>query len=44
MRTTLMLVGMVSMARGGPPDSGASSFFIMFGDAPHLDMQYGIFG
>ena len=36
--------GMVSMARGGPPDSGGSSFFIMFGKAPHLDMQYGIFG
>eukprot|EP00197_Chlamydomonas_leiostraca_P011166 CAMPEP_0202861784 /NCGR_PEP_ID=MMETSP1391-20130828/3064_1 /ASSEMBLY_ACC=CAM_ASM_000867 /TAXON_ID=1034604 /ORGANISM="Chlamydomonas leiostraca, Strain SAG 11-49" /LENGTH=251 /DNA_ID=CAMNT_0049541221 /DNA_START=18 /DNA_END=773 /DNA_ORIENTATION=- len=35
--------GRVSMARGGSPDSGGSSFFICLGDAPHLDMQYGIF-
>ncbi|GAX81493.1 hypothetical protein CEUSTIGMA_g8922.t1 [Chlamydomonas eustigma] len=36
--------GIVSMARGSATDSGASSFFIMLGSAPHLDMQYGIFG
>ena len=33
--------GSVSMARGGDPHSGGSSFFIMLGDAPHLDGQYG---
>ncbi len=32
------------MARGASEDSGASSFFFMFGRASHLDMQYGIFG
>lgn len=36
--------GMLSMARGGDPGSGSSSFFVCYGDAPHLDMQYGIFG
>ncbi|MEW5318760.1 MAG: hypothetical protein WDW38_009954 [Sanguina aurantia] len=36
--------GIVSMARGGSRDSGGSSFFIMYGSAPHLDMEYGIFG
>uniref|UniRef100_A0A7S2VW87 Peptidyl-prolyl cis-trans isomerase n=1 Tax=Chlamydomonas chlamydogama TaxID=225041 RepID=A0A7S2VW87_9CHLO len=36
--------GSVSMARGGDPNSGASSFFVTYGDAPHLDQQYGIFG
>ena len=42
--SVLKIVGIVSMARGGSPDSGGSSFFVMYGDAPHLDMQYGIFG
>ncbi len=36
--------GRLSMARGGSPDSGGSSIFICYGDAPHLDMQYGVFG
>ncbi len=36
--------GRLSMARGASEDSGSSSIFICYGDAPHLDMQYGIFG
>jgi len=36
--------GILSMARGGDPGSGSSSFFICYGTAPHLDMQYGVFG
>lgn len=42
--TQLTLPGIVSMARGGSRDSGTSSFFIMYGSAPHLDMEYGAFG
>lgn len=29
--------GVISMAKTGAPDSGGSQFFILFGDAPHLD-------
>jgi len=29
--------GVLSMAKTGAPNSGGSQFFIMFGDAPHLD-------
>lgn len=36
--------GVLSMARGSDPNSGGSSFSVLLGDAPHLDMQYSIFG
>ena len=36
--------GIVSMARGDDPNSAATSFFLMLGDAPHLDGQYSVFG
>ncbi|WP_125151953.1 peptidylprolyl isomerase [Clostridium rectalis] len=36
--------GVLSMARAGHPDSAGSQFFIMVGDAPHLDGQYAGFG
>ncbi|MFH1688776.1 MAG: peptidylprolyl isomerase [Candidatus Eisenbacteria bacterium] len=36
--------GVVSMARASDPDSGGSQFFIMLGDAPHLDGKYAAFG
>lgn len=36
--------GIVSMARTDDPDSATTSFFIMLGDAPHLDGKYTIFG
>ena len=36
--------GMLSMARTDDPDSALTSFFIMLGDAPHLDGKYSIFG
>lgn len=36
--------GILSMARGEDPNSGGSSFSILLGPAPHLDMQYAIFG
>jgi hypothetical protein len=32
------------MARGSDEHSGGNSFFIMLGNAPHLDMGYGAFG
>ena len=32
------------MARGQDPNSGGSQFFIMVGDAPHLDGDYAAFG
>lgn len=35
--------GMVSMARADDPDSASTSFFLMLGDAPHLDGQYSLF-
>ncbi len=36
--------GVVSMARSMDPDSAGSQFFIVHGDAPHLDGQYAAFG
>lgn len=36
--------GVISMARSSHPDSAGSQFFIMHGDAPHLDGQYAAFG
>lgn len=36
--------GVLSMARAMSPDSAGSQFFIMVGDAPHLDGQYAAFG
>ena len=36
--------GVISMARSTNPDSANSQFFIMLGDAPHLDHQYTAFG
>lgn len=34
----------VSMARSQDPDSAGSQFFIMLGEAPHLDGEYAAFG
>ena len=36
--------GVVSMARGGHPDSASCQFFICLGDAAFLDGQYSAFG
>ena len=36
--------GVISMARAQNPNSAGSQFFIMHGDAPHLDGQYAAFG
>jgi peptidyl-prolyl cis-trans isomerase B (cyclophilin B) len=36
--------GVLSMARSQNPNSAGSQFFITFGDAPNLDMQYSVFG
>ena len=36
--------GIVSMARADDPDSAMTSFFLMLGDAPHLDGKYSAFG
>jgi peptidylprolyl isomerase len=36
--------GVVGMARTPDPDSANSQFFIMFGDAPHLNGQYTVVG
>ncbi|KAJ9525071.1 hypothetical protein QJQ45_017369 [Haematococcus lacustris] len=36
--------GVLSMGRYDDPNSGTSSFSMLLGDAPHLDMQYTIFG
>jgi cyclophilin family peptidyl-prolyl cis-trans isomerase len=36
--------GVISMARSNDPNSASSQFFIMHGDAPHLDGQYTAFG
>ncbi|AJA49836.1 peptidyl-prolyl cis-trans isomerase B [Clostridium pasteurianum DSM 525 = ATCC 6013] len=36
--------GVLSMARAMSPDSAGSQFFVMVGDAPHLDRQYAGFG
>ena len=37
-------LGVLSMARAMDPDSAGSQFFIMVGEAPHLDGQYAAFG
>ena len=37
-------IGILSMARRDDPNSGGSSFSILLGPAPHLDMQYTVFG
>jgi peptidylprolyl isomerase len=36
--------GTCGMARSADPDSGDSQFFITFGDTPHLDGQYTVWG
>ena len=36
--------GIVSMARGGHPDSAGTQFFIVVKDSPFLDGQYSVFG
>jgi peptidyl-prolyl cis-trans isomerase B (cyclophilin B) len=36
--------GMVSMARGGDPNSASCQFFIVQADSKYLDNQYSIFG
>ena len=36
--------GILSMGRLDDPNSGGSSFSILLGPAPHLDMNYAIFG
>ena len=36
--------GVLSMARHSDPNSGGSSFSVLLGPAPHLDMQYSVFG
>ena len=36
--------GVLSMARSADPDSAGSQFFIMLGNAPHLDNKYTGFG
>ena len=36
--------GTCGMARAMDPDSGDSQFFITFGDTPHLDGQYTVWG
>ena len=36
--------GILSMARWDDPNSGAASFSITLGPAPHLDMHYTVFG
>jgi cyclophilin family peptidyl-prolyl cis-trans isomerase len=35
--------GVVSMARNEDPDSATTSFFLLLGDAPHLDGKYSAF-
>jgi cyclophilin family peptidyl-prolyl cis-trans isomerase len=36
--------GILSMARTNDPNSAGSQFFLMHGNAPHLDRQYSVFG
>lgn len=36
--------GVISMARGGKPNSASSQFFIVHEDSPHLNGQYAAFG
>jgi cyclophilin family peptidyl-prolyl cis-trans isomerase len=40
----LLSAGVLSMGRWDDPNSGKSSFSFLLGNAPHLDMQYTIFG
>lgn len=44
MNTIKHTEGVLSMARSAHPNSAGSQFFIMVGDAPHLDGQYAAFG
>ena len=37
-------IGILSLARHDDPNSGGSSFSILLGPAPHLDMNYAVFG
>lgn len=37
-------IGILSLARHEDPHSGGSSFSILLGPAPHLDMEYTVFG
>jgi len=41
---TAHVFGVLSMARSGHPDSAGSQFFVVDGDAPHLDGKYTAFG
>jgi cyclophilin family peptidyl-prolyl cis-trans isomerase len=41
---TLHIRGVLSMARGGDPNSAETSFFIVLGRAEHLDGKYTVFG
>jgi cyclophilin family peptidyl-prolyl cis-trans isomerase len=36
--------GIVSMARGDEPNSATTHFFILIGEAPHLDGKFTAFG
>lgn len=36
--------GVISMAHGDDPNSGQTSFFLLLGDAPHLDGKFAAFG
>ena len=36
--------GTLAMARSQHPDSAGSQFYICYGDTPHLDGQYTVFG
>lgn len=36
--------GILSMAKGDDPNSGGSSFSVLLGPAPHLNMAYTVFG
>jgi cyclophilin family peptidyl-prolyl cis-trans isomerase len=36
--------GTLAMARSQPPDSAGSQFYICYGNTPHLDGQYTVFG
>ena len=38
------LRGALSMANTGQPESGGSQFFVLVGDAPHLDGRHSVFG
>lgn len=38
------VMGVLSMARSSDPNSGGSSFSVLLGNSPHLDMEYTVFG